>query len=148
MNIRPARTKLLWAIGCLVVGASLTLVGYWVGFRDASFLEAGHFVVSLDALGKLRAGNHAEGIRKVESICFSSAANLVRDPYHREHVRLFLPSLVSYRTRYRTNSAAWTPTERTLEDALAETPQLPRALSDGGGDRPSTNTPAGVPAVP
>ena len=88
-------------------------------------MQASTFVVSLDALDKIRAGDVSGGTKSVEAMCFSSAAIIYGDPILRHDFvgqvtrKTMIDDLRHYRQTYRTNSAEWTTMERSLEKHLA-----------------------------
>ena len=116
------KRPLIFAAASLLVCFAVAAVAYKMGQRQALTLQAGTFVVSLGALEKIRAGDIAEGTRKIESICFSSAAMCFEDTQFRQRVTMFVPSLTSYRHSFRTNQGDWTPTEKELERYLVRSP--------------------------
>jgi hypothetical protein len=100
--------------------------GFQRGYHRALILQNGTFVGSLDALDKLRAGDVKGGIERVEAVCFASA-NIVygdfvsRNGWAGQFVgKSMLDDLERYRHTYRTNSAEWTPMERSLDRNLAQ----------------------------
>jgi hypothetical protein len=119
----------------LIISAALALIcgvsyaSYHFGFRRgyyrALILQNGTFVGSLSALDQLRAGNINSGTEQIEAICFSSANVVYGDFVFRKgwggkfDGKTMLDDLRHYRQTYRTNSADWTPLERTLERNLA-----------------------------
>ncbi len=109
---------------CSTVTASY-FFGYQRGYHQALILQTGTFVVTLDALNKIRAGDVAGGTERIESLCFSSANTVYGDYVFRNgyigHTvgKWFFDDLKHYRQAYRTNSADWTPMEQNLEKNLA-----------------------------
>jgi hypothetical protein len=111
-------------IACGVAWASYFL-GHQRGYHEALILQASTYVCSLDALDKIRAGDVAGGTRTVEAMCFS-AANIIYGDFVFRHDfegqftgKSMIDDLQHYRQTYRTNSAEWTPMERSLEKNLA-----------------------------
>ena len=107
------------------VGYGSYFFGFQRGYHRALILQNGAFVGSLDALDKLRAGDIKAGTERVEALCFASA-NIVygdfvsRNGWAGQFVgKSMLDDLRRYRQTYRTNSAEWTPMERSLERNLA-----------------------------
>lgn len=101
------------------------IVGYQRGYHRALILQTGTFVGSLDALDKIRAGDVTGGTERIEALCFSSANVVYGDFVFRHDFpgqfvdQSMFDDLVHYRQTYRSNSAAWTPMERSLEKNLA-----------------------------
>jgi hypothetical protein len=96
-------------------------VGYEKGFNRALILQNGTFVGSLEVLEKLRAGDTANGINRLERLCFS-AANTVHEKRTQDSqfvAKTFADPLRNYRNKYRANKAEWTPSEQNLEAKLA-----------------------------
>ena len=100
-------------------------LGYQRGYHYALVLQTGTFVGTLDALDKIRAGDVASGTQRIEALCFSSA-NIVYGDFLFRHDfpghfvgKSMIDDLSHYRQTYRTNSAEWTPMERSLEKNLA-----------------------------
>lgn len=93
---------------------------YRNGFARAKVFQQGTFVGTIDALEKFRTGQTDEGIRRIESLCFSAANSLYEDPRYRDHIvtESFAQPLMQYREAYRTNRAEWTPAEERLERLL------------------------------
>lgn len=88
-------------------------------------MQTGTYVGTLDALDKIRAGDVTGGTRRIEALCFSSA-NVVYGDYVFRHDfpgqfvgKTMIDDLQRYRQTYRTNSAEWTPMERSLEKNVA-----------------------------
>jgi hypothetical protein len=111
-------------IVCGAIWASY-FAGYERGYHKALILQTGTFVVSLDALDKVRAGDVAGGTKSLEGLCFSSA-NIVYGDYLFRHDfpgqfvgNSMIDDLQHYRRTYCTNNAEWTPMERSLEKNLA-----------------------------
>ncbi len=95
------------------------------GFHRALILQAGTYVVTLDALDKIRAGDIDASTKSIESLCFASANIVYGDFVFRNDfaghfvAQSMIEDLKHYRQTYRTNSAKWTPMERDLERNLA-----------------------------
>ena len=111
-------------IVCSVAWASYFL-GHQRGYREGLVLQASTYVCSLAALNNFRAGNIEGGTRIVEAMCFS-AANIIYGDFVFRHDfvgeftgKTIIADLQHYRQTYRTNSAEWTPMERSLEKNLA-----------------------------
>jgi len=109
---------------CAVVCGTY-FVGYQRGYHQALILQIGTFIGTLDALDKVRTGDVAGGTKSIESLCFSSA-NIIYGDYVFRHDfpghftgASMIDDLKHYRQTYRTNSAEWTPMERSLEKNLA-----------------------------
>jgi hypothetical protein len=107
-------------VACAVCVFVTYRVAYDAGFARAKGLQKGTFVGTMDALEKLRAGQTDEGIRRIESLCFSAANTLYEDPQYRDHIvtKSFAQPLIHYRETYRTNRPEWTPPEERLEGLL------------------------------
>lgn len=107
-------------VACAVCSFVTYRIAYDAGFARAKELQKGTFVGTMDALEKLRAGQTDEGIRRIESLCFSAANTLYEDPRYRDHIvtKSFAQPLIHYRETYRTNRAEWTPAEERLEGLL------------------------------
>ena len=106
----------------LLVGCSVcSLVFYRAGFARAKQLQKGTFVISLDALQKLRSGDVDRAMRRMETLCFGSAEMLYSDPAYRDQTitKTLATELIQYRASYRTNSSEWTSAEEQLEKHLA-----------------------------
>ena len=126
----PTIMKNIIIIGCVLLAVCGTgwasyFLGYQRGYHQALILQTGTFVVTLDAIDKIRAGDVAGGTQRIESLCFESA-NIVYGDYVFRHDfpghfvgQSFFDDLKHYRQTYRTNSAEWTPVERNLEKNLA-----------------------------
>jgi hypothetical protein len=88
-------------------------------------LQSGTFVVTLDAINKIRAGDITGGTHTVEALCFSSGNIVYGDPLFRHGWyggfvgKTMIDDLRHYRQTYRTNSLEWTPMEQSLEKHLA-----------------------------
>jgi hypothetical protein len=84
-------------------------------------LEKGTLVVSLDALQKLRNGDVAGGIGRIETMCFLSANLLLGDSDYSTNptVKAMATELLAYRSTYRTNRAEWTPVEEQLQELFS-----------------------------
>jgi hypothetical protein len=95
-------------------------VGYRRGFDRALILWDGTFVGTFDALKKIRAGDIEGGTRRIESLCFSAAYSVYtgRGPGSETITKMCLDDFRHYRQTYRSNSAEWTPAERSLEREL------------------------------
>jgi len=95
------------------------------GWQKGLVLQGGTFVVTLDALDKIRAGDITGGTHRVESLCFSSANVVYGDSIFRHGFsggfigKSMFDDLRHYRQTYRTNSVEWTPMEQSLEKHLA-----------------------------
>jgi hypothetical protein len=107
-------------VACAVCSLVTYRIAYDEGFARAKELQKGVFVGTMDALEKLRGGQTDEGIRRIESVCFSAANTLYGDPRYRNHIvtKSFAQPLIHYRDTYRTNRAEWTPAEERLEGLL------------------------------
>jgi hypothetical protein len=118
---RAILSVVILVVACVICSLVTYRLAYDAGFARAKELQKGTFVGTLDALGKLRAGDVAEGTRRVEKMCFLSATLLYGDPDYRDHfiTKTFAPELIQYRATYRTNRAEWTPMEEKLETYLA-----------------------------
>jgi len=94
-------------------------IGYRRGFDRALVLQNGTFVVTFDALQKIRVGDVEGGTRRIESLCFSAANTVYSDRPAGEFVaKTFLDDFRHYRQTYRSNSAEWTVAEKNLEKTL------------------------------
>jgi len=104
----------------LVVGALSAFIAYRAGQRHSLGLQKGTLVGTLSALEDIRRGDVQAGTQRIESLCFMSAVVLMADDHYQSDfaVRTFTPTLISYRQRYRTNQADWTPMEQRLERLL------------------------------
>lgn len=122
------RSLFVGAILLLACGAGYGAYwfGYQRGYHRALFLQTGTFVVSLDALDKIRAGDITGGTQRVEGLCFSSANTVYGDFVMRNGFlgkfvgKSMLDDLRHYRQTYRANKADWTPMEQSLERNLAD----------------------------
>jgi len=119
----------------LIIGVVLVVVcgaawgsyflGYQRGYHRALIFQIPTFVGTLDALDKIRAGDVAGGTQTIEVLCFSSANTVYGDFVFRNGFigqtvgKGMIGDLQHYRQTYRTNSAEWTPMERSLEKHLA-----------------------------
>ena len=114
------RIALLSAL-LVLVGAVCASFGYRAGSHHRNLWVDSTFVGTLEALKRLRAGETASGIDRIEAMCFSAAYVLYDSPKLRDDVTttLNLKDLRDYRATYRTNSANWYPTEQRLEQVLA-----------------------------
>ena len=121
------RVRIILAV--LILICTVSYVSYRLGFRRgyhrALILQNGTFVGSLSALDRLRTGDINSGTERIEAICFSSANVVYGDFVFRKgwggqfNGKSMLDQLRHYRQTYRTNSADWTPEERTLDANLA-----------------------------
>jgi hypothetical protein len=111
---------ILCSILLLLVGVVCASLGYRAGSHRRNLWVDSTFVGTFDALKRLRAGETASGIARVEAMCFSAAYVLYDNPKLRDDVvtKLNLKELRDYRATYRTNSADWYPTEQQLERVL------------------------------
>jgi hypothetical protein len=121
------RAIIVSIVSLVVCGAAWAgyFLGYQRGYHQSLILQTGAFVGSLDALEKIQAGDIASGTKSVEALCFSSA-NTVYGDFVFQHDfpgqfvgKSMIDDLLRYRQTYRTNSAEWTPMERSLEMHLA-----------------------------
>jgi hypothetical protein len=121
------RIFIIGIVSLVVCGAAAAsyFLGYQRGYHRALILQTATFVGSLDALDKIRAGDVAGGTKSVEALCFSSA-NIVYGDFVFQHDfpgqfvgKSMIDDLQRYRQTYRTNSAEWSPMERSLEKHLA-----------------------------
>ena len=123
------KRMIIYILAFLVV-CGLVSGGYFLGWEDGShhtlILQAGTFVGSLDALDKIRAGEVSNATQRIEALCFSSANSVYGDFVFRHDfaghnaAKLMIDDLRHYRQTYRTNSADWSPMERSLEKNLAD----------------------------
>jgi hypothetical protein len=92
-------------LSCTRESTASSFLAYRAGFARAKQLQKGTFVGTLDALQKLRAGDVADGTRRIEALCFSAAGMLYSDPDYRDQfvTRTFAPVLIQYRAAYRGN---------------------------------------------
>ena len=106
----------------VLVGAVCAWLGYRAGSQRRNYWVDGQFVGTFDALKRLRAGETASGIDRIEAMCFSAAYALYDNPKLNDDVttKLNLKDLRDYRATYRTNKAEWYPTEQRLEEALSK----------------------------
>jgi hypothetical protein len=114
--------RIVTFIVILVAACSLcAFVAYRAGVARGRPLEKGAFIVSLDALQKLRGGDIGQATRNMEKLCFSSADMFYRDASYQDRMetKTFIQDLTQYRASYRTNRAEWTATEEQLEKHLA-----------------------------
>jgi hypothetical protein len=119
---RTILSVIILVVGCAICSLVTYRLAYNAGFARAKELQKGTFVGALGVLEKLRAGDVAEGTRRVETMCFLSATLLYGDPDYRDHfiTKTFAPELIHYRATYRTNRTEWTPMEEELETYLAQ----------------------------
>lgn len=105
----------------VLTGVLCALLGYRAGSERRNYWVDSTFVGTFDALKRLRAGETASGIDRIEAMCFSAAYVLYDNPKLRDDVvtKLNLKDLRDYRAKYRANSADWYPTEQRLEQTLA-----------------------------
>src|SRR5688572_20861437 len=110
---RTVLSIVILIVACAICSLVTYRLSYTAGFARAKELQKGTFVGTMDALGKLRAGDIAEGTRRVENLCFSSAISLYDDPAYRDQfvTKTFAPELIQYRSSFRTNRTEWTPAE-------------------------------------
>jgi hypothetical protein len=123
------KTKVVAAAILLAACSVCALVGYTAGAQRsgdtprniAKELPTRVYFNLIAALDELRRGSIESGTRRVEAVCFASAAIVYGDPVSREDrlVRFCKPDLVRYRATYCTNSAKWTVEEKQLEATLA-----------------------------
>jgi hypothetical protein len=108
----------------ILTGLVCGLAGYRVGEqrqRRVSFaMIDGDFESNFTALKRLRSGDTAGAIDRIETHAFMDATLLLYDR-HAEHkiLDMFIPELVDYRHAYRANPSDWSPMEQNLERLLA-----------------------------
>jgi hypothetical protein len=121
------RIIIIGIVSLIVCGAACAsyLLGYQRGYHRALILQTGTFVDTLNALDEIRAGDVVGGTKTIEVLCFSSANIIYGDFVFRHDFpghfvgKSMIDDLQHYRQTYRTNSAEWTPMERSLEKNLS-----------------------------
>jgi hypothetical protein len=113
------KSKLLMILVISFLLISVFYVGFKFGKSVSQFentsTDKGTFILSLGALEEMRAGNTNLAINKLESLCYSSALQSLKDP---RVVQIFGSQLLGYRAKYATNVTSWTQTEVKLEKML------------------------------
>jgi len=96
--------------------------GYKSGSENTLGLLRGAFVLELVALDNIQNNNVSEGIEKIETSFYSTAVILLESPKwsNSSPVEIFIPELIEYRKKFASSQSEWTPTEKRLEELLAQ----------------------------
>ncbi len=126
MDILSKLRRVAVALALLTALGTAYFIGFYrgesAGYRSASgIIRSSGFVAAFDSLKRLRNADQTNAIHRLESYCYSTAADLLASPGPQQNVvgTFFRDDLIAYRKAHARPFAEQTPTEKRLDSLLS-----------------------------